>query len=99
MIELGSEALAELRVINETVGSRQLPVGVETYDVEFGEDAAGNAAVWIRLAIDEEHSNPSKEWISQVGEFVSKLQLDLLDRHLRHWPYIELKAGSGSATQ
>lgn len=99
MIESRSEALAELRVINDIVGSRQLPVGVENYDVEFGEDETGNAAVWIRLAIDEAHRNPSKEWISQVGEFVAKLQLDLLDGHLRHWPYIELKAGSGPTSQ
>lgn len=101
MIEPASESLAELRVINEVVASRQFPVGVEStnYDVVFGEDAAGSAAVWIRLGVDEEHSNPSKEWVSQVSEFVSKLRRDLLDRHIRHWPYIELKAGSRLASQ
>lgn len=85
----------EFRTIAEVIQAQRFPKGIKptNYSIEFGEDSTGQPSVWIFLGVDEDHQDPPKGWISEVGDFVSQLRKSLLDnRRVRHWPYIELKA-------
>ena len=89
-------SLDELRMIDEVVQAQHFPKGVKptNYSIEFGEDSTGQPSVWIRLAIDDDHRDPSKSWISEVGDFLAELRKSLLNKPIRHWPYIELKTSA-----
>jgi hypothetical protein len=67
-----------------------LPPNVRGFDVDFGEDSAGDPAVWIWLAVDDE-VQPSDQSIAGLAKFVRDVRSDLLRAGLRYWPYVRFR--------
>jgi hypothetical protein len=80
----------EAKIVRDVVGKWHLPSNVRGFDIEFGEDASGDPAVWIWLTIEDE-LQPSAQSISSLNSFVTNVRSDLLRRGLTHWPYVRYR--------
>ena len=97
MTDTATFSEAEAQKIREVVGAEAFPRGIRgnEFELQFGEDAAGKPALWIKLPVEPEfEANPSKEWISEITDFAIQLRSKLLRMELGRWPYISFKAAS-----
>ena len=58
------------------------PKGVRGVVLDYGEDWAGDPAVWIRVTVDFE-PNPSKQSVRVLNEYTNRLRDEMLKRGVR----------------
>ncbi|HYU14189.1 MAG TPA: hypothetical protein VEK82_16545 [Stellaceae bacterium] len=66
--------------------SDERPEGVRRVTFRFGEDQAGDPAVYIEIYVDKE-TQPTKEKIEELNDFVQIILNDILDQDIDYWPY------------
>jgi hypothetical protein len=82
-------SVAEAKKIHSLVRKHALPAGVREFVVRFGEDSAGERAVWISFIVPRDFQD-SKDSILTVNNFVREVRSDLLRANLPYWPYLDL---------
>jgi hypothetical protein len=80
----------EEKIVRRILEKWTLPSNVHGFDVDFGEDSAGDPAVWIWLMVDDE-AQPSDQSIARLAHFVREVRSDLLRAGLRYWPYVRFR--------
>jgi len=73
-------------------GGRPYPGYVVDYEVETGNDHAGNPSIFVRFLVDPdyfyENGRPSQERIAALNEFTYQVQQTLLGLGLFRWTYV-----------
>lgn len=92
----GGASTEEARKIHDVVRRHSLPAGINSFLVKFGEDSAGERAVWISFVVGPEFSE-SKHSISALNRFVREVRSDLLSAKLPYWPYLDIVGASAEA--
>jgi hypothetical protein len=80
----------EEKIVREILTRWTLPSNVHGFEIDFGEDSAGDPAVWIWLTVDDE-IQPSDQSIAGLAQFVRGVRNDLLRAGLRYWPYVRFR--------
>src|SRR5579875_1399110 len=76
-----------LECVEKAAKQGRLPKQVHRdFGLEFGEDSAGDPAVWIWFPVDDDRL--SREEIEQVAELTDSIQREVLQSQGRHWPYV-----------
>lgn len=81
------EERAVADVLDNLWGKR--PSYVKKYQLEFGEDHAGDPAIWIRLKVTKDN-DPSPQKVTELRKFADDLQDRILALRLRRWPYVHI---------
>jgi hypothetical protein len=82
--------MEEERRIRDVVERRELPGFFRGYDVEFGQDWAGDPAVTVWLEVDGGRAS-STEDMQAVHRFVQDTGAELVELGLSHWPYVRFR--------
>jgi hypothetical protein len=83
----GAASVAEASRIRTLINRHKRPRGILTWNAEYGEDTAGEPAVWIWFHIRDEDKIP-QERVKELTDFVEAVRSKLLDSHLDRWPYV-----------
>jgi hypothetical protein len=71
---------------------RKYPDYIVDYEVETGNDHAGNPSIFVRFLVDPdyfyENGRASQEKIAQLNEFTFEVQQTLLSLGLNRWTYV-----------
>jgi hypothetical protein len=71
---------------------RRYPDYIVDYEVETGNDHAGNPSIFVRFLVDPdyfyENGQASQEKIAQLNEFTDEVQQTLLSLGLNRWTYV-----------
>jgi hypothetical protein len=62
------------------------PDGVRRVESNFGEDQAGNPAVYLEMFVDKD-MQPTKEKVEELNDFVQIILNEILDEEVEYWPY------------
>lgn len=87
------DAARESETVRRILNRWQKPPNVRDVDWEFGEDSAGEPALWIWLIVDDD-PQPSAQSITGLNRFVTDIRGDLLRAGLRYWPYVRFRPAS-----
>lgn len=87
----------EARRIREVVESRSLPGFFHGYDIEFGEDWAGDPAATVWLHVDTARSTSPDEF-EVIHRFIQDTGRDLVALDLVHRPYVRFQVRQKAAT-
>jgi len=77
--------------LNVVLKQQQFPYGIKGFDLEFGEDATGDPAVWISFPIDDD-LHPSKEKLSRLNKLVQQTHDMIREYGVSRWPYVRFRA-------
>ncbi len=87
----------EARRINDALNvilkQQHFPYGIRHFDVEFGEDATGDPAVWISFPIEDD-PDPSTEKLSNLNRLVHQVQDMIREYGVTRWPYVRFRAAN-----
>lgn len=71
---------------------RKYPDYIVNYEVETGNDHAGNPSIFVRFLVDQdyfyENGRASQEKIAKLNEFTDEVQQTLLSLGLNRWTYV-----------
>lgn len=81
----------EERIIWGTLAAVARPPDIQDIQIEFGEDHSGDPAVWIKLFVTGTLRPPSPQW-ETVFEFSRRISQMLIEKRLRHWPYVRFQS-------
>ena len=88
------ESGGEQRAIDQTLRKLRRPAEVKGWQVEFGDDASGDPAVWVRLQVPEgDKVAASSGRVSELASFTFRVQQALLKAGLTRWPYVSVEGG------
>lgn len=96
IVSEASATAEEARIIHDLVSESvenaakrgRLPKQVHPdFRLEFGEDSAGDPAVWIWFLVDNDR--PSQEETKQAVDLTDDIQNAVLQSPARHWPYVK----------
>jgi hypothetical protein len=93
---LSGAAGDEATRIHDVVRENAVPEGFRTFDLEFGEDATGDPAVWIWLAIDPKYPT-EKENIQALSRVRRRVKSALLRARIGRIPYVRFREKSAGA--
>jgi hypothetical protein len=80
----------EARIFHEIVGRHgALPEGVRRVEFRFGEDSAGEPAVWI-VFVASNDLKPSKGKIADLQRVADEVRSEVLRSDSQRWPYVEI---------
>jgi hypothetical protein len=79
---------AERQRIQEIIDRHrdERPEGVRRVTFRFGEDQAGDPAVYIELYVGKD-MKPTKEKIEELNDFVQVILSEIIDQDIEYWPY------------
>ena len=82
-------------VIEQALRKLRHPAEVKGWELEFGDDASGDPAVWVRLRVptgDAVASSSSR--VSALSEFTYRVHQALMQVGLSRWPYVSVVGGA-----
>jgi hypothetical protein len=83
---------AQARAYYEIIGRHtDLPDGVTSVGLRFGDDHMGEPALWIVLKAYDD-LNPSREKISSINRFTDKIREEMFALGYDRWPFIRIEA-------
>lgn len=83
----------EVRKIHDLIKKQKLPTNVRNFELRFGKDSTGDAAVWVRFFVNDD-KNPNQREISQLTDLGNVVRSELLSADIRYWPYVEFRAAA-----
>jgi hypothetical protein len=83
--------ISEVRLVHKLVKRVGRPVGIQSFEVEFGEDSTGDAAVWVWFSIRDDFPT-SKSGIDKLNEFATSVRQELLGSKLNRVPYVRFRS-------
>lgn len=85
--DFGTDA-AEIRKL---VSKFAAPAGYDRFQLEFGEDATGDPAVWVWFIVEDDPM-PSKEQVALASALAENVRNVLIDSGHDWWPYVGFRA-------
>lgn len=80
----------EAKEISDFLHEHSFPSLVKGFDLELGEDWAGEPTAYVWLLLDKDLKYGSSE-MNGLSEFAQQLRMSLLRWPLRRWPYVSFR--------
>ncbi len=90
----GNVSPEDARLFHDLVRRRfPLPDGFRTVKFRFGEDSAGDPAVWIVFIVEKDDLSPSRERIAEIRRAGEAMKSEVRRTGTERWPYIAMETG------
>ncbi len=90
MVEESQAVKAYKAKIEELLVTNPLSDHVKGIEVQLGEDAAGDPAVFITIIVEDDKT-PSPQGSARLGRFSELATTSLLELDPRRWPYFDFR--------
>ena len=95
MVTVAEEAIRDQdeRRIRAVLDRPGRPDSIKGFQIEFGEDHAGDPAVWVWLLVRDDNRSPQElqELLDTSIPFSRAVGTELVGMRLAHWPYVRFR--------